>query len=240
MGAGVIDRTILVLPLRRKPYGPTPRRPVVAPGRLARLPAIGQTGRAMPRPPRPSADPSLQPPYPTAEPTAGPRTRRVPAGDDRERLTCPDCGYVAYENPKIVVGSVATLGDRVLLCRRSIEPRTGYWTLPAGYLELGETPVEGAIREAWEEARARIAIDHVLGLYSVTRISQVQILHRARLIDPSIAAGPESQEVGLFAWDDIPWNRIAFPTVVWALEAWRAETGAQAGVPDIRSDSDPR
>lgn len=193
----------------------------------------------MPKPPDPRAGSPLQPPYASPVPTAGPRLRRVPAGDDRERLTCPDCGFVAYENPKIVVGSVATLDDRVLLCRRSIEPRKGYWTLPAGYLELGETPAQGAIREAWEEARATIAIDHVLGIYSVTRISQVQILHRGRLLDPAIAAGPESKEVGLFAWDDIPWREIAFPTVVWSLEAWRAEAGAPTGVPDVRSDSDP-
>ncbi|MEQ9812440.1 MAG: NUDIX hydrolase [Azospirillaceae bacterium] len=166
----------------------------------------------------------------------GPRVRTVPAGDDRERLTCPDCGFIAYENPKIVVGSVVHHGDRILLCRRSIEPRSGFWTLPAGYLELGETPAEGARREAEEEARATIEIEGLLAVYAIRRISQVQLIHRARLLDPDrIAAGPESLEVGLFRWRDIPWAEIAFPSVTWALEAFRAvgtgPIGAPAGNP---------
>ena len=122
----------------------------------------------------------------------GPRIRKIPDGDDRERLTCPDCGYVAYENPKLVAGAVVSVGDRILLCRRAIEPRKGFWTLPAGYLELHETPEEGARREAWEEACARIAIDALLGIYSVPRISQVQLIYRATLAEPGFAAGPES------------------------------------------------
>lgn len=141
----------------------------------------------------------------------------VPAGDDRERAVCDHCGFVDYRNPKIVVGSVAVSGEKILLCRRAIEPRRGYWTLPAGYLELGETVEDGAKREAFEEARARLEIDRLLAVYSVPRISQVQIMFRARLTDPSIEAGPESEEVGLFAWADIPWPDIAFPTVGWAL-----------------------
>jgi ADP-ribose pyrophosphatase YjhB (NUDIX family) len=147
--------------------------------------------------------------------------RRVPEGDDRERLVCGDCGFVAYENPKIVVGSVVAEGGRILLCRRAIEPRRGFWTLPAGYMENGETVEQGAAREAWEEAQARIALDGVLAVCSIPRISQVQILFRARLAEPGFAAGPESLEVGLFAWEDIPWDEIAFPTVKWALDAWR-------------------
>lgn len=102
--------------------------------------------------------------------------RKIPEGDDRERLVCPDCDYIAYENPKIIVGSVIGEGDRVLLCRRAIEPRAGLWTMPAGYMEVNETVVEGAQREAWEEARARIAIDGVLAVYSIARLSQVQII----------------------------------------------------------------
>jgi ADP-ribose pyrophosphatase YjhB (NUDIX family) len=151
------------------------------------------------------------------------------AEDDQERLTCRDCGYVAYENPKVVVGSVVSLGDRpgeaVLLCRRAIEPRQGYWTLPAGYLEMNETVEEGARREAWEEARARIAIDGVLAVYSIARLGQVQVLFRAHLEEPGFEAGPESLEVRAFAWDDIPWDEIAFPTVRWALSAWREGAG---------------
>lgn len=159
--------------------------------------------------------------------------RRIPEGDDRERLTCPDCGHVAYENPKIVVGSVIAEGDEVLLCRRAIEPRSGFWTLPAGYMEMGETVEEGARREAWEEARVRIALDGVLAVYSIARIGQVQVIFRARFAEPGFAAGPESLEVRRFAWDDIPWEEIAFPSVRWALKAWRqAENGTVVLNPD--------
>lgn len=148
--------------------------------------------------------------------------RRRPAGDSRERLVCDDCGFVAYENPKVVVGAVCRWQDRILLCRRSIHPRSGFWTLPAGYLELQETTAEGAIREAWEEARARIALDGVLAVYSIPRLSQVQVIYRARLLDPAVAPGPETAEVGLFAWEEIPWGEIAFPSVRWALGHARA------------------
>ncbi len=149
--------------------------------------------------------------------------RRIPEGDDRERLTCADCGFIAYENPKVVVGSVVAAEDgRVLLCRRAIEPRAGFWTLPAGYLEMGETAPEGAKREAWEEARARIALDGVLAVYSIARIGQVQVIFRARFAEPGFAPGPESLEARLFAWEEIPWEQIAFPSVHWALRAWRA------------------
>lgn len=157
-----------------------------------------------------------------AEPRLGPRLRTVPPGDDRQRLTCPDCGYVAYENPKVVVGSVVRLGDQLLLCRRAIMPRRGYWTLPAGFLELGETPEQGALREAWEEARAKIALEGLLAVYTIAKKSQVQLMYRARLLDPAVEAGPESAEVGLFTWDQIPWAELAFPSVRWALEQDRA------------------
>src|SRR3954470_22636767 len=152
----------------------------------------------------------------------GPIVRMIPEGDDRQRLVCPDCGFINYENPKIVVGSVAAWEDRILLCRRAIEPSKGLWTLPAGFMELNETTIEGAMREAWEEARARIAIDCLLAIYEIPRISQVQLIYRARLLSPEIAAGPESAEVGLFRWDEIPWDDIAFPTVRWSLDDYRA------------------
>jgi ADP-ribose pyrophosphatase YjhB (NUDIX family) len=147
--------------------------------------------------------------------------RRTPEGDDRERLTCTACGFIAYENPKVVVGSVVGVEGGVLLCRRAIEPRRGFWTIPAGYLEMNETVAEGAAREAWEEARARIALDGVLAVYSVARLGQVQVIFRARLAEPGFAPGPESLDVRAFAWEDIPWDDIAFPTVRWALHAWR-------------------
>src|SRR3954453_20560072 len=150
--------------------------------------------------------------------------RRIPEGDNRERSVCAECGYVAYENPKVVVGSVVAAEGRILMCRRAIEPRRGFWTLPAGYLELGETLEEGAAREAMEEASADIRIDGILAVFSVARIGQVQVIFRGRFAEsaaPRFAAGQESLEVGLFAWDQIPWADIAFPTVNWALNAWK-------------------
>ncbi len=145
----------------------------------------------------------------------------VPEGDDRKRLICDSCGWIHYENPKIVVGSVVSYGDQILLCRRAIEPRDGYWTLPAGYMEEQETTEQGAMREAIEEANAKIEIQGLLGIYNIPRISQVQLIYKAVLTDPDIAAGPESREVALYAWDDIPWNDLAFPTVHWALNHYR-------------------
>ncbi|MEO3428085.1 NUDIX hydrolase [Pelagibius sp. CAU 1746] len=148
--------------------------------------------------------------------------QRVPEGDDRPRLVCADCGFINYENPKIVVGSVAAWEGRILLCRRAIEPRRGFWTLPAGYMELNERAEEGARREAWEEARARLEIDQLLAVYSIPRISQVQLIFRARLTSPQVAAGPETLELDLFDWRDIPWDQLAFPSVHWALKDYRA------------------
>ncbi len=153
------------------------------------------------------------------DPNNGPRLYQIPDGDDRERLTCPDCGYIAYENPRIVVGVVARAEDeRILLCRRAIEPRIGYWTLPAGYMELNETAEDGAKRESWEEARAQLELTGLLAVYSLARIHQVQLIYRAVLTDPHVEAGPESQEVGLFHYDELPWDELAFPTVEWALK----------------------
>jgi ADP-ribose pyrophosphatase YjhB (NUDIX family) len=157
--------------------------------------------------------------------------RRIPAGDDRSRLVCRDCGFVAYENPKIVVGSVASWQGRILLCRRAIEPRRGFWTLPAGYLELQETAAAGARREAWEEARARLEIDQLLAVYSIPRISQIQLIYRARLASPEVAAGPETLELDLFDWDAIPWDLLAFPSVHWALRDYHAVRGQAVFAP---------
>ena len=146
----------------------------------------------------------------------------VPEGDNRPRDVCDSCGFVAYSNPKVVVGSVLVDAGRVLLCRRAIEPRLGFWTLPAGYLEHGETLEEGAAREASEEACAAIRIDGILAVYSISRIGQIQVIFRSRFEGPArFAPGPESLDVGLFDWDEIPWPELAFPSVHWALQAWR-------------------
>lgn len=152
----------------------------------------------------------------------------IPDGDDRHRHVCAACATIHYHNPKVVVGSVCTFEGQLLICRRAIEPRSGFWTIPAGYMELGETAEDGAIREAWEEARAKIAIDGLLAVYSVPRIGQVQLMFRARLLDPAVAAGPESLEVKLVEWEQIPWDELAFPTVHWVLRQARL-VGADGG-----------
>jgi ADP-ribose pyrophosphatase YjhB (NUDIX family) len=169
--------------------------------------------------------------------------RRIPEGDERERSICVDCGHIDYQNPKVVVGTVVVSNGEILMCRRAIEPRRGFWTLPAGYLELGETLEEGAAREAMEEATAAIHIDGILGVFSVARIGQVQVIFRGRFADqdkPSFSAGPESLEVALFAWDQIPWDDIAFPTVGWALQAWNERRSGPLGLPAGNPPTDPR
>lgn len=147
--------------------------------------------------------------------------RVVPDGDNRERDVCGDCGFIAYENPKIVAGAVASFEDKILLCKRAIEPRSGYWTIPAGYIENHESPRNGAIREAKEEAVANIQVDQLLGMFTVKHLSQVQMIYRATLPDGKFAVGEETLEAELFAWDEIPWSDLAFPSVEWALERWK-------------------
>lgn len=145
-------------------------------------------------------------------------SRKVPDGDNMERDVCDSCGFVHYNNPKIVVGAIATWEDKILLCRRAIEPRKGFWTMPAGFLELNETAEDGARREAREEAEAELDIIQLLAHYSVPGISQVQLIYRARLVTPDVTPGIESTEVRLAGWADIPWTELAFPSVLWALK----------------------
>jgi len=152
----------------------------------------------------------------------GPVIEQIPAGDTRPRLVCGDCGFVNYVNPRVVVGAVCLWQDRILLCRRAIEPRKGFWTLPAGYLELNEGTEDAARREAYEEARATIDLTALLAVYALKHISQVQLIYLARLTAPAVEAGPESAEAALIAWDDIPWRELAFPSVRWALDHYRA------------------
>jgi ADP-ribose pyrophosphatase YjhB (NUDIX family) len=168
---------------------------------------------------------------------------RIPEGDNRERMVCMDCGHIAYENPKVIVGSVVVADGAVLMCRRAIEPRRGFWTLPAGYMELGETLEEGAAREAMEEAQASIVLDGILAVFSIARIGQVQVIFRGRFADagaPRFAAGPESEEVALFRWPEIPWGEIAFPSVRWALNAWRSVGVGPLVAPAGNPTDDPR
>lgn len=139
-------------------------------------------------------------------------------GDTRERAICPACGTVHYENPLNVVGTVPWLDDRILLCKRNIEPRWGKWTLPAGFMELGETTREGAARETSEEAGADIELEDLFTLLSVPRVGQVHLFYRARLLSDRFDPGHETIEARLFAEHEIPWDEIAFRTVKETLE----------------------
>ena len=158
-------------------------------------------------------------------PPRGPVATQIPPGDTRPRQVCDSCGFVHYVNPRMVVGALCLWEEKVLLCRRAIEPRLGFWTLPAGYLELGETTEEAARRESYEEARAEIEIDALLAIYALRHISQVQLIYLARLLNENVAPGPESAEVALFGWDELPRGDIAFPSVHWALDRYAEVRG---------------
>jgi ADP-ribose pyrophosphatase YjhB (NUDIX family) len=148
---------------------------------------------------------------------------RVPADDNRERAVCTACGDIHYENPLNVVGTVPVWGEQVLLCRRNIEPRHGFWTLPAGFMELGETTEAGALRETDEEAGARIDLEGLFTVLNVVRVGQVHLFYRARLHDTDFAPGPESIEARLFHEHEIPWGELAFRTVRETLERYFAD-----------------
>lgn len=138
---------------------------------------------------------------------------RVPQGDTLPRQVCADCATVHYQNPKVVVGCLPVWEDKLLLCRRAIEPRHGLWTLPAGFLENHETLEAGAMRETLEEAGARVEIDGLYAMISIVHVSQVYVMFRSRLVDCDFNPGTESLEVKLFAEDEIPWELIAFRTI---------------------------
>jgi ADP-ribose pyrophosphatase YjhB (NUDIX family) len=138
---------------------------------------------------------------------------KVPAGDDRLRHVCEACATVHYQNPKIVAGCIPDWDGRILLCRRAIEPRYGLWTLPAGFMENGESTEQAAARETWEEARARVGKMNLYGVFSIPHISQVYLMFRARLEEERFEPGPESLEVRLFGEHEIPWDGLAFPVV---------------------------
>ena len=156
---------------------------------------------------------------------------RVPDdGDTKLRAVCPACHTIHYENPLNVVGTVPMLGDRVLLCRRNIEPRWGKWTLPAGFMELNETTAEGAARETDEEAGAQIAMGPLFSVLNVPRVGQVHLFYLAELQSDQFAPGYETIEARLFAEEEIPWEEIAFRTVRVTLEKYFADR--RAGVLD--------
>lgn len=179
------------------------------------------------------------------EPLSPAFSQRQPAGEDKPRDVCDHCGFIDYRNPKIVAGAVVAHAETgrphgegcvpleevsILLCRRAIQPRRGYWTLPAGFMELYETTEAAACRETQEEARARVEADAILAVYDILPRGQVHIYRRARLTS-SFGAGEESLEVRLFRWNEIPWDELAFETVHWALQAWRSSRDRDSFAP---------
>lgn len=160
---------------------------------------------------------------------------RTPAGDNRDRHVCDHCETVHYQNPRIIAGCIPTYRDRVLLCRRAIEPRHGYWTLPAGFLENGETTLEGALRECREEANALIRQPELYTMVDIPHISQVYMFFRGELVSLDFSPGEESLEVELFEEGDIPWSEIAFPSVKTTLEHFFNDS--KTGNYGIRTDT---
>lgn len=144
----------------------------------------------------------------------------VPQGDNRPRFVCQQCDTIHYQNPNIVAGVIAEHDDRILLCRRAIDPQLGKWTLPAGFLENGETVMAGAAREAMEEANASLSELQLFSVISIPHISQVYMMYRGVLVDGYASAGPESEDVGLVTEAEIPWDEMAFPVVIESLKLY--------------------
>ena len=157
---------------------------------------------------------------------AAPLSIRIPPDDSRERHVCDACGSIHYQNPRNVVGSIPVYREQILLCRRAIEPRHGYWTLPAGFMELGESTGAGAARETYEEAGALVEIGPLYSLLNVPHTEQVHLFYLATMTTPKFSAGEESLEVALFYEHEIPWSEIAFPTVKQTLEWYFADRAA--------------
>ena len=158
---------------------------------------------------------------------AHPVDLRVPEGDNRPRYVCAQCDVIHYQNPKLVVGSIPVWESggalKILLCKRAIEPRYGYWTLPAGFMENEETTAQAAIRETEEEAGANVELGELFTLLNVAQVHQVHLFYLARLLDLDFAAGVESLDVQLFSEQEIPWDDLAFPTVRTTLELFFAD-----------------
>lgn len=151
---------------------------------------------------------------------------KVPEMDNMPRLVCPNCGYIHYENPKVICGTLVVHESKVLLCRRAIEPRYGYWTVPAGFMENGETIAEGAARESFEEAEASVLDPHLYCIYDIPDIGQIYILYLATLKDGAFGSGVESLECALFDEADVPWDDIAFEAVSRTLKRYFADRKA--------------
>ena len=145
-------------------------------------------------------------------------SQRIPEGDNLPRYVCDQCQTIHYQNPNIVAGSIPVSGNRILLCRRAIEPRYGLWTLPAGYMENNETVEQAALRESLEEANANVELEQLYAVFSLPHANQVYMMYRARLLDEDFSAGTESLEVRLFDEQQIPWDKLAFSTIYYTLK----------------------
>lgn len=160
-----------------------------------------------------------------------PVSRRIPPGDLLSRFVCDTCQTIHYQNPKIVVGCLPEWGDQLLLCRRAIDPRTGFWTFPAGFMELGESAEQAAARETLEEAEADVEITSLYAVLSLPHISQVYMVFRGTMRSPDYGAGSESLEAQLFRPDTIPWDALAFPVIAEALRHYVQDKGR--GIVDV-------
>ena len=168
-------------------------------------------------------------------------SRKIPADDDRLRYVCDACDFIHYQNPKIVTGCIPVWEDKILLCKRAIEPRHGYWTLPAGFMELGETTSEAALRETLEEANARVELQGLYALMNLPHVNQVYMMFRAKLLDLDFSPGAESLEVELYKEEDIPWNELAFATIRHTLQFYfqdRQHDNYQLRIGDIVKEAD--
>ncbi len=154
---------------------------------------------------------------------AAPVSLRVPAGDNRPRFVCEACHTIHYQNPNIVAGCIPEWEGRILLCRRAIEPRFGLWTLPAGFMENGETTLQAALRETEEEAHARVDVQGLYTVFNLPHIDQVYMMFRGRLQDLDFGPGTESSEVRLFRAEEIPWDELAFPVIRETLRLYLAD-----------------
>ena len=147
-------------------------------------------------------------------------TQEIPKDDDRPRHVCHSCGNIQYENPKLVVGCIPEWAGRILFCRRDIEPQKGKWTLPAGFMENGETAADGAVRETWEEARVKVRIVAPYRVYDLPFVNQVYFMFRAQMTSPDFQTTPESSEVRLLREQEVPWDEIAFPVIRETLKSY--------------------
>lgn len=164
-----------------------------------------------------------------------PVVSEIPSGDNRLRYVCRHCDSIHYQNPRVIAGVLPIFEGKVLLCRRAIQPRLGYWTLPAGFLENGESTLDGALRECYEESHATVVDAELYALFDIPQIHQVYVFYRATMPAPEYTATPESSEVGLFAENDIPWEHLAFPVVEITLRRFFQDR--QAGTFTVRQET---